>query len=74
MMKNRQFAVLLAACLVMPGASCLMGWAAAMTTNREADPTTMRGKVMCGYQGWFRCPGDAANMGWIHSNQQQDTR
>ena len=21
---------------------------------------------MCGYQAWFRCPGDAANMGWIH--------
>jgi len=21
---------------------------------------------MCGYQGWFRCPGDTADMGWIH--------
>lgn len=21
---------------------------------------------MCGYQGWFRCPGDAANEGWRH--------
>jgi len=30
------------------------------------DATTIRGKVMCGYQGWFRCPGDAANMGWVH--------
>ena len=31
-----------------------------------ADNGSVRGKVMCGYQGWFRCPKDAANKGWIH--------
>src|ERR1017187_1494959 len=30
------------------------------------DTTSVRGKIMCGYQGWFRCPGDAANRGWSH--------
>ncbi len=30
------------------------------------DASTIHHKVMCGYQGWFRCPGDRANMGWIH--------
>lgn len=30
------------------------------------DATTLHKKVLCGYQGWFRCPGDAANIGWRH--------
>jgi hypothetical protein len=27
---------------------------------------TLTGKIMCGYQGWFNCPGDSANRGWVH--------
>ncbi len=35
--------------------------------RRDTVPAaSLAGKVMCGYQGWFRCAGDAADMGWIH--------
>lgn len=30
------------------------------------DAATLRHKVLCGYQGWFRCPGDSAGGGWRH--------
>src|SRR6266849_7648036 len=30
------------------------------------DATTLRHKVLCGYQGWFRCPDDPAKVGWRH--------
>ena len=30
------------------------------------DPTTLTGKVMTGYQGWFNCEGDGAHLGWTH--------
>src|SRR5438876_4587552 len=32
----------------------------------DLDATTMRHKVLCGYQGWFRCPDDPAKVGWRH--------
>jgi autotransporter-associated beta strand protein len=32
----------------------------------EVDPTSLKGKVMTGYQGWFRMPNDSNDNGWSH--------
>jgi len=32
----------------------------------QVDPSTLTGKLIMGYQGWFACPGDAAQLGWGH--------
>ncbi|QHI68009.1 carbohydrate binding domain-containing protein [Tichowtungia aerotolerans] len=30
------------------------------------DRMTLSGKVLTGYQGWFRCPNDPVDKGWVH--------
>ncbi len=30
------------------------------------DSQTLSGKVLTGYQGWFRCPNDPVDKGWVH--------
>lgn len=36
------------------------------TSVSGIDNTTLKGKVMVGYQGWFATPNDPLDRGWIH--------
>jgi hypothetical protein len=36
------------------------------------DRSTLTGKVICGYQGWFNCEGDGADLGWTHWARDRD--
>jgi hypothetical protein len=35
-------------------------------SRNDVDATTIKGKVMCGYQGWFSTPGDGVNNHYVH--------
>ncbi len=36
------------------------------------DATTLHHKIICGYQGWFRCPGDGTDEGWMHWSRSRE--
>ncbi len=55
---------LIAGCL--PAHAQFSALAKSVIVAGTVDAASVRGKLLCGYQGWFRCPGDAAGMGWIH--------
>jgi hypothetical protein len=38
-----------------------------------ADSSTLAGKAMAGYQGWFRCPNDLNDIGWSHWDDNNAT-
>ena len=40
--------------------------------NQTVNATTLHKKVLCGYQGWFRCPGDGGSQ-WIHWSRSSST-
>ena len=39
---------------------------------KPIDATTLHHKVLCGYQGWFRCPGDGTSDGWLHWSKRRE--
>ena len=41
-------------------------------TRSDIDATTLDGKVLCGYQGWFNAPGDGTDFGFSHWGQRLD--
>jgi hypothetical protein len=43
----------------------VLSWRSAEAADR-VDSSTLTGKLIVGYQGWFACPGDAAKLGWGH--------
>lgn len=40
--------------------------------SRSVDASTLRGKVLAGYQGWFNTPNDAADEGYVHWGRPGD--
>lgn len=52
----------------VPGAHGIADSPAAtpFTSAASVDRSTLTGKVMVGYQGWFNCKGDGADLGWTH--------
>lgn len=44
---------------------CVLLWGG-FISSQSVDRTTLKGKVMCGYQGWFAVPSDSINRGWYH--------
>ncbi len=57
-----------------PGGAADEPWLRPYTgpTRADIDATTLDGKVLCGYQGWFNTPGDGTSFGFSHWGERLD--
>src|SRR4051812_5935554 len=57
-----------------PGGGAAQPWLRpyAGPTRADVDATTLDGKVLCGYQGWFNPPGAGTDFGFTHWGQALD--
>src|SRR5512137_1602748 len=57
-----KFLLLLAALTVLAGSPV----AAGTKHSPSSRHSSYEGRIMCGYQGWFRAEGDSSGRGWVH--------
>ena len=61
------------------GTGLILAWMAlaadqpAVISRSNIDASSLHHKVLCGYQGWFRCPGDPSGEGWRHWSRNSQT-
>lgn len=60
-------------CGVLSLGMVLISWNGQIRAAEQVDATTLTRKVMVGYQGWFRCPGDSSRDGWRHWSRNGKT-
>ena len=51
----------------------LAGWTAGPCVAASTDTSTLHGKMIMGYQGWFACPNDGSGRGWVHWTNDKGT-